>query len=458
MSDAVEDFVTRFKSFMKQPWLEQRLQEDEEHPNFWTIIEYGRRSYEIRYSKMLRWLLDPSGNHGLGNYVAHEMALLAAERAGDPQKLEELKAALKNRSGSSGGHRVETEALKRTSGGIDVLYHEDATGLLIAIENKMYSDEHIGKDGDSQLNSYARAVDRDPKCADFPHKYFIFLTGDGHPPQDQPTEAQDEQSSWVPFSYEEDLTAILKAAYERLGANPHRRPADEVRSQNARKLIADFIIDIQKKFSRLDEEAQEALESFKQDRDLIASLLEAMGHRPSLEDDEADQVDEETEKLRQRFELAFRYELRKAEKALDILGERINTQGQDHRPSADSQRIIRLMFNRLVDPADQLDMAPGPHLGKERAEERIAEITNQRFRALGLRTTRVTQGKGQGLRLMTTALDAEDGALETYTTYISGDKDGLIPNDYFQVHIHPTGRVDWGTPPGWSRSSRRVRA
>ena len=28
--------------------------------NIWRIIEYGKKSYETRYSRMLRWLLDPS--------------------------------------------------------------------------------------------------------------------------------------------------------------------------------------------------------------------------------------------------------------------------------------------------------------------------------------------------------------------------------------------------------------
>ena len=38
--------------------------------NIWRIIEYGKKSYETRYSRMLRWLLDPNENHHFGNKFA----------------------------------------------------------------------------------------------------------------------------------------------------------------------------------------------------------------------------------------------------------------------------------------------------------------------------------------------------------------------------------------------------
>lgn len=34
--------------------------------NFWDVIDYGDAAGEIRYSKMIGWLLDPQGSHGLG--------------------------------------------------------------------------------------------------------------------------------------------------------------------------------------------------------------------------------------------------------------------------------------------------------------------------------------------------------------------------------------------------------
>ncbi len=42
-------------------------------PNFWDIIEYGtskngmdRSAHETRYSRMIRWLMDPGENHNQG--------------------------------------------------------------------------------------------------------------------------------------------------------------------------------------------------------------------------------------------------------------------------------------------------------------------------------------------------------------------------------------------------------
>lgn len=39
-------------------------------PNFWEIVDYGDKAGEIRYSKMIGWLLDPRESHGLGTSFA----------------------------------------------------------------------------------------------------------------------------------------------------------------------------------------------------------------------------------------------------------------------------------------------------------------------------------------------------------------------------------------------------
>jgi hypothetical protein len=56
--------LERLDRVMQEPWMKDLIGEAY-RPNFWSIIEYGRGSYETRYSRMLRWLMDPSENHGL---------------------------------------------------------------------------------------------------------------------------------------------------------------------------------------------------------------------------------------------------------------------------------------------------------------------------------------------------------------------------------------------------------
>ena len=36
-----------------------KMREGDYPPNIWDIVEYGKESYETRYSKFLCWLLDP---------------------------------------------------------------------------------------------------------------------------------------------------------------------------------------------------------------------------------------------------------------------------------------------------------------------------------------------------------------------------------------------------------------
>ena len=49
-------------------------------PNFWEIIEYGntkdrnmRSAHEIRYSRFIKWLLDPTENHNLDHLFIREL-------------------------------------------------------------------------------------------------------------------------------------------------------------------------------------------------------------------------------------------------------------------------------------------------------------------------------------------------------------------------------------------------
>ena len=52
---------------------------------FWDILEYGDEAGEIRYSRFLCWLLNPSKDHGLGSVVAQAQFARAGMEA-PPQR------------------------------------------------------------------------------------------------------------------------------------------------------------------------------------------------------------------------------------------------------------------------------------------------------------------------------------------------------------------------------------
>jgi len=58
-------------------------------PNLWDVLEYGPKAKEIRYSRLLAWLLNPHAEHGLGSSFAYEFVKLAGRDPavlGDPDK------------------------------------------------------------------------------------------------------------------------------------------------------------------------------------------------------------------------------------------------------------------------------------------------------------------------------------------------------------------------------------
>lgn len=97
-------------------------------PNFWDIIDYGDQAGEIRYSKMIGWLLNPQENHGLGTAFA--------QRFVDAAFGEDAAPTISPRA----------KVLPREWRSIDVLLVDyDTAGeptLTLVIENKTDSVEH----------------------------------------------------------------------------------------------------------------------------------------------------------------------------------------------------------------------------------------------------------------------------------------------------------------------------
>lgn len=182
--------------------------------NFWSIVHYGAGSYENRYNRVVRWLLDPTENHGLGASVVNAVIALA-----DDAPVVEV----------VGGRRVRTAVEtpvplatisggRQTTGRIDVTLTDHENHVVVAVESKLASSAH-----DEQLSRYRSHIECD--FADW-RKYFIFLTETGE-------DADDD--GWVDLTYAE-LSAIV------------RRVASEcATSSEASHIINDFLADVERR-------------------------------------------------------------------------------------------------------------------------------------------------------------------------------------------------------------------
>lgn len=214
----VHHFADHLSGVLHERWLTDRL---DTVPNFWEIVEYGRDSYEIRNSKMLRWLLDPNGSHGLRDrFVRGLAALVSPELAAelndrDDEQLRKVTVVVETPLRLSAG-----DSLAR--GRLDLLYRDESLGIYVAIENKTGSAEHsMGGSEVSQTWGYRDALQRE-----YPGErgVFIYLASEGDTASDE---------GWESVSHQ-----ALFALYEELAADADLHTS---------KLIEDFHYDLRRK-------------------------------------------------------------------------------------------------------------------------------------------------------------------------------------------------------------------
>ena len=148
------------------------------------------------HSKVLVWLLDPRGSHGLGDRFLTLFLLQAGVLAvGHPQEWAATEVT------REWAHDVE-----RQSGRVDILIVNPTQQILCAIENKVFADEH----GD-QLTRYRKALE-----SSFPTftKYLVFLTPRGTSPA-----REEEKQQWTPFAYSKVFGTVQQIV------NNHEIPA-----------------------------------------------------------------------------------------------------------------------------------------------------------------------------------------------------------------------------------------
>ena len=128
----------------------------------------GMHRQEIRHSFFLKFLLDPTQSHGIGDIFLKRLLqkiLTEARGASLPISLIDLDV-----------WDLDDTEVRREWNSIDILALNATNKLAIIVENKVDSDEHS-----DQLNRYWSIVERE-----YPdwHILGLFLTPDGSPPSD----------------------------------------------------------------------------------------------------------------------------------------------------------------------------------------------------------------------------------------------------------------------------------
>lgn len=160
--------------------------------NIFNVL--GVDGFEIRHSFMLKWLLSPSENHGLGSlFLALFIEEMVREnRAKHSDRYERLCGI------DSGSFVVDREVED-----IDLLLVSEKAKIVIAVENKWNAEERVDtEDKDGQLTKYRKWVNKNYPMPTW-NQLFIFLTPDKRPASDGNVEI------WDSLGYE-NIRCILE--------------------------------------------------------------------------------------------------------------------------------------------------------------------------------------------------------------------------------------------------------
>lgn len=147
----------------------------------------GAERAELRHSNFLATLLDPRGNHGLGEIFLTNFLIRATKKVG--ASFSPADVVLNDWFG------IE---VRREWKNIDILLLDRKSGFVCCIENKIDAGEH-GR----QLAKYAGIVTREFSSHEFPHRLFLFLTPDGYEP------AEDDAHDFLPIGYDIVLASAM---------------------------------------------------------------------------------------------------------------------------------------------------------------------------------------------------------------------------------------------------------
>lgn len=153
----------------------------------------GLSRQEIRHSRMLSFLLDPTRNHGLEASIIKNI-LVAYHQDDFPSIAHILLSDLSD------------AVVLCEWRNIDILISSPSLKIVIAIENKIDARESM-RNGLSQLSKYSNIIEADPVFENY-SKLFVYLTPDGDEPSD---------SRWQIMLYSDVLEYVEKAFEEMHG-------------------------------------------------------------------------------------------------------------------------------------------------------------------------------------------------------------------------------------------------
>ena len=380
-------------------------------PNFWSILEYGqtldstrKNAHEIRISRMLRWLMDPRENHGIGSEFVKMLITHCKGEAPD------------NTDAPTSYAVTEYEQ-------IDVLYSDNFTNpsVLVAVEVKQYSAEH-NRSGQqlSQLDHYDKVLretwsnaHRKSAGSDIPENiHRVFLTIEG-------TKAQ-SKSHWRPLSYAK-LSTMLR---ELLVVSSEL---------NFVKILQDFIDELDRCRLQFAFETNSAARTVEALKSIDSNFLDAFTadgkSAPESMSESAESGEDEDASLETSEEtLDVTSLVRQVCAARDESFEVIRAAAteiargrvlQNHSPNENVKAFMRRLFDRLTDVP--------PQAGRRTLR---SDLSRQLEHTGGTVTLALTQGRGQGIHFYSELGGKFDnGAMG----YISGDYKGTIPNAGFTI-------------------------
>lgn len=445
--DRMRGLVGKLKVLSLTPQMKAEL-EAAKKPSFWSILEYGKNSYETRYNRMLCWLLNPAGTHGLGGFALRWFAGFAERKLNACNQDScngQTNYAYSAKEDTEYAYPSREEAQDPTPGipspwgeylpddrdgakpealgkNIDVLAYSFNDEICVTVENKMNSDEHSSKteDGEvSQLKKYYDAVMSDNTYGSFKYKYFVFLTKDGHTPPSfsDPTcddnTKEDWQRQWVCMSYA-DLVEMLDVVLPRLTTLEGVAIVKDFRNDVVRNIDMDNVV-LYNSFYDYREEVV-TLYTYFFGEDTEEEEGSGNGQRKSKRRKKAKTSESDLAQAGILFLTALgdMLPLEDAKYLIQQVYEHLSNNNRD------VQLVIRRLFNHYA--VKQVNLADKDAIGTEKVADRVSEVKPEfqsewsQVRISGNYDTH----KGQGINMTI----AGTGSV----LYFSGDEHGIMPN------------------------------
>lgn len=418
----MNDVVTAVKEFMKFNEVKAYIDaQTADIPNFWSIIEYGKNSYETRYSRMIRWLLDPMETHNQGNFFAN--------------KLIELSTLDGKKKLSAGGGHAKCEAL---GSNIDIFFIDEQEKITITIELKMWSSDHANN-GEHQLDKYYDAVDAKYKPTDDYQNHYFYITINGDSPNVAMMEHREE---WDNISYEQILS-IIKLMKQKIMKDESKR---EDLKLSTLKIIGDFHEDMSRNVSKYEFITSDNIMTWNKNN---LSLREKF---KQLKNDYVDNrmtdpsIDEACKKFLANVNEGDEEEHRLTEEqlifALELMS--LSISEQNHKANEDVHRLMSEIFLNFAGNKDDAKTA----LSGE-TKRRKVKLKQNIISQTGFRYVWMTSGKGQGLRFFKEDMKEKEygDAIKMPYVYFSGDYSQKIFNDGVAYSLEndnkPSGKISY---------------